>query len=185
MFVDGSWRITVSGKDADFDQRAVVVTPYGTLVLPGRVGESLVVDADTWELRLEHRRPGGGWQPDAQVVSGPVITIGGRRSREVRARDCHWPGIPGDDLPCNLVLRLDGLDALDAFGAFGAFEAEGSAARRETAEAIAPASAPLVRTSSDRGSGVRRAVERREAPTGRTAPEEAPAPTGRRASTGW
>ncbi|MFE4973716.1 hypothetical protein ACFRAR_16595 [Kitasatospora sp. NPDC056651] len=30
-----SWRIAVSGKGADFDQRVVVVTPYSPMVLPG------------------------------------------------------------------------------------------------------------------------------------------------------
>ncbi|MFG2905167.1 hypothetical protein ACGF13_08915 [Kitasatospora sp. NPDC048286] len=168
MFVDGSWRITVAGKDADFDQRAVVVAPYGTLVLPGRVGESLVVDADTWELRLEHLWPGGGWRPDVQVVPGPVTVTGGLRSREVRARDCHWPGVPADDLPRNLVLRLDALGA------------EAPAPRRERAGAIGPASTPLVRTSSDPGSDGRWAAPRRETPAERTVPYEPG-----RATTGW
>ncbi|MFD8781870.1 hypothetical protein [Kitasatospora sp. NPDC059599] len=173
MFVDGSWRITVVGKDADFDQRAVAITPYGTLVLAGRVGESLVVDADTWELRLEHLWPGGGWRPDVQVVPGPVVGTRGARSREIRARDCHWPGVPGTDLPRNLVLRFDALGV------------EAPAARREAAEAFDPASAPLVRTSSDPGFDVRRPAERREMPAGRTAPGEASAPAVRRATTGW
>lgn len=70
MFVDGAWRITVVGKDADFDQRAVVRTPYGTLVLAGVVGESLVVNADTWQLCLEYLWPGRGWRPDAEVTPG-------------------------------------------------------------------------------------------------------------------
>lgn len=173
MFVDGSWRITVTGKDADFDQRAVVITPYGTLVLAGRVGESLVVDADTWELRLEHLRPGGGWRPDVQVVPGPVADTGGVRSREVRARDCHWPGVPGTDLPRNLVLRLDALGDV------------APAARRETAGAIGPASAPLVRTGSDPALGALRPAERRGTSADRTAPGHAPTPAVRRATAGW
>ncbi|MFJ2189688.1 hypothetical protein ACIOJE_17365 [Kitasatospora sp. NPDC087861] len=179
MFVDGSWRITVSGKDADFDQRAVVVTPYGTLVLPGRVGESLVVNADSWELRLEHLWPGRGWRPDVEVVPGPVVTAGGRRSREVRARDCHWPGVPGNDRPRNLVLCLDALGALDAL------DAEVPSVRRRTAGAIDPASTPLVRTGSDPGVGVRGAAEWRETPVERTALGEPTGRTARRATTGW
>ncbi|MFB7905928.1 hypothetical protein ACFC1T_05835 [Kitasatospora sp. NPDC056076] len=138
MFVDGAWRITVVGKDADFEQRAVVRTPYGVLVLAGAVGESLVVDADTWELRLEHLWPGRGWRPDVEVVPGPVTGTGGRRSREVRATDCYWPGQPRPVLPHNLVLRLD------------AFGAEEPVARpvRTVREAITPAGTPLIRTSS-------------------------------------
>ncbi|MGW3045910.1 hypothetical protein ACWC9T_39250 [Kitasatospora sp. NPDC001159] len=139
MFVDGAWRITVVGKDADFDQRAVVRTPYGTLVLAGVVGESLVVNADAWELRLEHLWPGRGWRPDAEVVPGPVTTAGGRRTREVRATDCHWPGHPRSGVPRNLVLRLDAL---------GPEASEVSKA----SEVIGPAATPLIRTSSDPGS---------------------------------
>ncbi|MGW2255902.1 hypothetical protein ACWCXH_38030 [Kitasatospora sp. NPDC001660] len=141
MFVDGPWRITVVGKDADFDQRAVVRTPYGTLVLAGLVGESLVVNADTWELSLEHLWPGRGWRPDVQVVPGPVTTTAGRRSREVRATDCHWPGHPRPGVPRNLVLRLDALGSEPEDG-------------RTTAEAIGPAPAPLIRTSSGPVPGV-------------------------------
>ncbi|MEV7028090.1 hypothetical protein AB0O00_38970, partial [Kitasatospora sp. NPDC093558] len=146
MFVDGAWRITVVGKDADFDQRAVVRTPYGTLVLVGRVWESLAVDADTWEMRLEHLWPGRGWRPDAEVVPGPVTTTAGRRTRQVRATDCHWPDHPRPSVPRNLVLRLDALDA---------DEPQAPAAR--PAEAIGPASAPPIRTGSGPVPGVRSA----------------------------
>ncbi|MER7848559.1 hypothetical protein ABTZ03_32010 [Kitasatospora sp. NPDC096077] len=143
MFVDGAWRLTVVGKDADFEQRAVVRTPYGVQVLAGVVGESMVVDADTWELRLEHLWPGGGWRPDVEVVPGPVTVEGGRRTREVRARDCRWPGRPASDVLHNLVLRLDAL---------------GVAAPERSAlgvEAIGPASTPSVRTSGGPGPGSR------------------------------
>ncbi|MEV7598024.1 hypothetical protein AB0O91_11665 [Kitasatospora sp. NPDC089797] len=141
MFVDGAWRITVVGKDADFDQRVVVRTPYGVQVLAGVAGESLVVDADTWELRPEHLWPGRGWRPDVEVVPGPVTVVGGRRTREVRARDCYWAEHPRSDAPRNLVLRLAALGA--------------EAPRRAAAgaEAIGPAATPLVRTSSGPASG--------------------------------
>ncbi|MET8630918.1 hypothetical protein ABZW30_45790 [Kitasatospora sp. NPDC004669] len=145
MLVDGAWRITVVGKDADFDQRAVVRTPYGTLVLAGVVGECLVVNADTWELRLEHLWPGRGWRPDAEVVPGPVTTVGGRRIREVRATDCHWPGHPRSGVPRNLVLRLDALGP-------EASEVSKTSEASKVPEAIGPAATPLIRTSSDPGS---------------------------------
>ncbi|MFD8081548.1 hypothetical protein ACFV4F_07605 [Kitasatospora sp. NPDC059722] len=135
MFVEGAWRITVVGKDADFDQRAVVRTPYGTLVLAGVVGESLVVNADTWQLCPEHLWPGRGWCPDVEVTPGPVTTAGGRRSREVRATDCYWPGHPRPAVPRNLVLRLDAL---------GTEVQDELAATRM----IGPAATPLIRTSS-------------------------------------
>ncbi|MFJ8475111.1 hypothetical protein [Kitasatospora sp. NPDC094011] len=160
MIVDGAWRLTVVGKDADFEQRAVVRTPYGVLVLAGVVGESLVVDADTWELRLEHLWPGGGWRPDVDVVPGPVTVEGGRRTREIRARDCRWPGRPASDVLHNLVLRLDAL---------GVAAPERSALGSSVgAEAIGPASTPSVRTSGGPGTVTAPAVTRGTATPGTT-----------------
>jgi hypothetical protein len=101
----GSWRITVIGKSADFDQRLVVRTDYGDRVLPGRVGATLDVDAECWRLSLEHHLWGRSWQPNLRTVPGPVTEHGGVRSRLLTSNDCQWPGKPLD-YP-NLVVRLD------------------------------------------------------------------------------
>ncbi|MFC9328466.1 hypothetical protein [Kitasatospora sp. NPDC057015] len=136
--MSGAWRITVIGKDADFDQRAVVRTPYGTWVLPGRVGAHLDVPAQEWELTLEHRAPGRGWQPNVRVLPGPLQDSGGHRSRIVRSKDVDWAG--GDPAERNFTLQLACLDA--------------RAPREVSAPAPIPAATPVARTSSDPHLGV-------------------------------
>ncbi|MEU9074144.1 hypothetical protein [Kitasatospora sp. NPDC048538] len=105
----GAWRITVVGKNADFDQRAVVRGPHGARVLPGRVGASLDVDEDSWALTLEHHLWARSWQPNLRTTPGPVTERDGVRSRLLVSNDCHWPGKPLDYV--NFVLRLDQLPA--------------------------------------------------------------------------
>ncbi|MFD9597784.1 hypothetical protein ACFWA9_34215 [Kitasatospora sp. NPDC059973] len=132
--MDGAWRITVIGKDAAFDQRAVVRTPYGAVVLPGRVGASLEVPAQEWELHLEHHAPGLGWRPNVRVLPGPwQASDGGLRSRVVRSKDVDW--VDGDPTERNFTLRLVCLDA--------------AAPLEEPALAPIPAATPVVRTSAD------------------------------------
>ncbi|MEV7928364.1 MULTISPECIES: hypothetical protein [unclassified Kitasatospora] len=101
----GAWRITVVGKNASFDQRAVVRGPYGTRTLPGRVGATLEVDEDSWTLTLEHHLWGRSWQPNLRVTPGPVTERDGVRSRLLTSNDCHWPDKPLDYV--NFVVRLD------------------------------------------------------------------------------
>ncbi|MFD5466003.1 hypothetical protein ACFWIQ_24690 [Kitasatospora sp. NPDC127059] len=101
----GAWRITVVGRNADYDQRAVVRGPSGTLVLPGRPGAVLEIDADSWTLTLEHHPRGHGWQPNLRTTPGPLTERDGIRSRLLTSNDRHWPGKPRDYV--NFVLRLD------------------------------------------------------------------------------
>ncbi|MER8102855.1 hypothetical protein [Kitasatospora sp. NPDC094016] len=101
----GAWRITVVGKNAGFDQRAVVRGPYGARMLPGRVGATLEVDEDSWTLTLEHHLWGRSWQPNLRVTPGPVTERDGVRSRLLTSNDCHWPDKPLDYV--NFVVRLD------------------------------------------------------------------------------
>ncbi|WP_030242685.1 hypothetical protein [Streptomyces sp. NRRL S-350] len=101
----GAWRITVVGRSADFDQRAVVRGPYGSRVLPGRVGAVLEVDEESWTLSLEHHLWGRSWQPNLRTTPGPVTERDGVRSQLLTSNDCHWPGKPLDYV--NFVLRLD------------------------------------------------------------------------------
>ncbi|MER8184871.1 hypothetical protein [Kitasatospora sp. NPDC094015] len=156
---DGPWRITVVGKDADFEQRAVVRTPYGSQVVAGRVGEFLDVREDSWELVLEHLYPGLGWRPDVKVVPGPLSSHGGRRSRVVHAKDVRWPQHPHDTSVRNFVVRLEALGT--------------EAPRRAPQDAPVTAAAPTTRTSSDPDLGpipapTRRSTETRGTETGRS-----------------
>ncbi|MEU4115462.1 hypothetical protein AB0F71_13310 [Kitasatospora sp. NPDC028055] len=101
----GAWRITVVGRNADFDQRAVVRGPSGTRVLPGRPGAVLEVDGESWTLTLEHRPRGRDWQPNLRTTAGPLTERDGVRSRLLTSNDRHWPGKPPGYV--NFVLRLD------------------------------------------------------------------------------
>ncbi|MFJ7907359.1 hypothetical protein [Kitasatospora sp. NPDC096204] len=101
----GAWRITVVGRSADFDQRAVVRGAHGLRVLPGRVGATIQMDEDSWTLSLEHHLRGRGWQPNLRTTPGPVTEHGGLRSQLLTSNDRHWPGKPLDYV--NFVLRLD------------------------------------------------------------------------------
>ncbi|MEU1287916.1 hypothetical protein [Kitasatospora sp. NPDC005856] len=101
----GAWRITVVGKSADFDQRAVVRGAYGLRVLPGRVGATIEVDEESWTLSLEHHLWGRSWQPNLRTTPGPLTEHDGLRSQLLTSNDCHWPGKPLDYV--NFVLRLD------------------------------------------------------------------------------
>ncbi|MFE2108061.1 hypothetical protein ACFXAF_19655 [Kitasatospora sp. NPDC059463] len=105
--MNGPLRITVLDKDAYYEQRVVVHTPYGTFVLEGRIGASLDVRAEEWELELQHCVPGVGWRPNVRVLPYPWQTSrSGARSRIVRSKDCDWPN--GDPTERNLILRLSG-----------------------------------------------------------------------------
>ncbi|MFE6050522.1 hypothetical protein ACFQ6N_07205 [Kitasatospora sp. NPDC056446] len=101
----GAWRITVVGRSADFDQRAVVRGAYGLRMLPGRVGATLEMDEESWTLSLEHHLWGRSWQPNLRTTPGPLTERDGVRSQLLTSNDCHWPGKPMDYV--NFVLRLD------------------------------------------------------------------------------
>ncbi|MEV0187919.1 hypothetical protein AB0I39_05205 [Kitasatospora purpeofusca] len=137
--MNGPLRITVLDKDAYYEQRAVVRTPYGTFVLEGRAGASLDVRAEEWELELQHCVPGVGWRPNVRVLPYPWQTSGGLRSRIVRSKDCDWPN--GDPTERNFVLRLS------------ATVAERPGAAPAAAEAVGPAVRGVLRTSSGAGLG--------------------------------
>ncbi|WP_406114862.1 hypothetical protein [Kitasatospora purpeofusca] len=137
--MNGPLRITVLDKDAYYEQRAVVRTPYGTFVLEGRAGASLDVQAEEWELELQHCVPGVGWRPNVRVLPYPWQTSGGLRSRIVRSKDCDW--LHGDPTERNFVLRLS------------ATVAERPGAAPAAAEAVGPAVRGGLRTSSGTGLG--------------------------------
>ncbi|MEV4615635.1 hypothetical protein AB0K43_24035 [Kitasatospora sp. NPDC049258] len=158
MRIDGPWRITVVGKDADFEQRAVVRTAYGTHVLAGRVGEFLDVREDSWELILEHHYPGLSWRPDFRVVPGPVSSHGGRLSRVVQAKDVLWPQHPHDTSVRNFVIRLEALGA--------------EAPRRSPQAAPVPSATRTARTSSAPDLALMPTPDSRSTPRTATGPAE-------------
>ncbi|MFF2658641.1 hypothetical protein ACFVUH_14865 [Kitasatospora sp. NPDC058032] len=144
--MNGPLQITVLDKDAYYEQRAVVRTPYGTFVLEGRIGASLDVRADEWELELQHCVPGVGWRPNVRVLPFPWQTSsGGVRSRIVRSKDCDWPN--GDPTERNFVLRLS------------ATVAERPVRAPAPVEGVGPATRGGMRTSSGTVGGAIPAVQ--------------------------
>ncbi|MFE7191651.1 hypothetical protein [Kitasatospora sp. NPDC057541] len=144
--MNGPLRITVLDKDAYYEQRAVVRTPYGTYVLEGRIGASLDVRADEWELELQHCVPGVGWRPNVRVLPFPWQTSsGGLRSRIVRSKDCDWPN--GDPTERNFILRLS------------ATVAERPVPAPSPVEGVGPATRGGTRTSSGAVGGLVPAVQ--------------------------
>ncbi|MEU3563380.1 MULTISPECIES: hypothetical protein [unclassified Kitasatospora] len=169
----GAWRITVVGRSADFDQRAVVRGAYGLRVLPGRVGATIEVDEESWTLSLEHHLWGRSWQPNLRTTPGPVTEHGGLRSQLLTSNDCHWPGKPLDYV--NFVLRLDQAVTPAVTQAVTRTAAPVRAARPLEAPIAAPVQA--VRTSSSGWPEVGPATgPERERECERTAPERGTAP---------
>ncbi|MFD5435088.1 hypothetical protein ACFWJ4_23435 [Kitasatospora sp. NPDC127067] len=169
----GAWRITVVGRSADFDQRAVVRGAYGLRVLPGRVGATIEVDEESWTLSLEHHLWGRSWQPNLRTTPGPVTEHGGLRSQLLTSNDCHWPGKPLDYV--NFVLRLDQAVTPAVTQAVTRTAAPVRAARPLEPPIAAPVQA--VRTSSSGWPEVGPATEpERERERERTAPERGTAP---------
>ncbi|MFJ6135643.1 hypothetical protein [Kitasatospora sp. NPDC092286] len=171
--MNGPWRVTVIGKDADYDQRVVIRSPYGTNVLAGRVGAWFDVRDDEWTLALEHSW-GAGWRPNVRVIPGPVSAgEGGLRSRIVRSKDVDWPG--GDPTERNFVLRLDALESATVLTdavrrTAGVVTDQRASAGRA---ALGPASASRIRTSSDPGPGTVGGQSTRPVETGREVGREA------------
>ena len=64
----GDWRITVSSRDAGWQQRVVVSnTADGTRHLNGAPGNSMDVYGNnqaSWTLQIEHNDGSHGWQPN-------------------------------------------------------------------------------------------------------------------------
>ncbi|MFD9355121.1 hypothetical protein [Streptomyces sp. NPDC060031] len=95
--------------DADWPQRAVV-TVHGSrarLVVPGTVGATQLVDAQSWDLALEHRYD-NEWRPNVRAVMSRWETADGVESQVVRSKDHDWPGRTQER---NLVLRIDRIGA--------------------------------------------------------------------------
>ncbi|MEV4616150.1 hypothetical protein AB0K43_26680 [Kitasatospora sp. NPDC049258] len=100
----GAHRITVTGVQAEWPQRAVVtVRGGGTVVVPGVLGASELIDAEDWDLAVEHEHQ-GAWGPSIRAVVGRWEERGGTRSQVIRCTDRDRVGNPGGR---SLVLRID------------------------------------------------------------------------------
>ncbi|MDH6116823.1 hypothetical protein ABH930_000242 [Kitasatospora sp. GAS204A] len=101
----GPCRITVTGVEAEWPQRAVV-TIRGTgrtIVIPGTEGASEVIEAESWDLALEHRID-GTWFANIRAVQSRWQEVGGVESQLIRSKDRDRPG---DRRDRNLTLRVE------------------------------------------------------------------------------
>jgi hypothetical protein len=101
---NGRWRITVIGKQSDWDQRVVIAgAASGSGVIAGVVGASGEVEGDNWTLTIEHD-DGSGWQENEGLLPDPMLEIGAEMSQTIRSKD-HYTA--GDAEPNDLVIRVD------------------------------------------------------------------------------
>ncbi|MEU8922418.1 hypothetical protein AB0D10_15990 [Kitasatospora sp. NPDC048545] len=160
----GPSRITVTAVEGRFSQRAVVtVRGAAPVELAGEVGAVHLVDAESWQLDLEHRHL-GDWCPNIRAVQGRWQEIRGVLTQVVYSRNRD---MAGDRQDRNLVLRIErvvpGGDESPTVTRAPAVRrttaahhvpavSAGSAAPRTSAGGPGGTTAPGVRTS---GSGVR------------------------------
>ncbi|MER8187390.1 hypothetical protein [Kitasatospora sp. NPDC094015] len=143
----GAHRITVTGAQSEWPQRAVVTVRGGrTVVVPGVTGASELIDAEDWDLAVEHEYR-GVWQPSIRAVVGRWEDRGGAPSQLVRCTDRDGTGNPGGR---SLVLRIDREDPRPP-----AAPEPATALRRATTESAArgrtPGPSAARTTSSDPG----------------------------------
>ncbi|MFD8749572.1 hypothetical protein ACFV0O_01095 [Kitasatospora sp. NPDC059577] len=100
----GPSRITVTAVEGRFPQRAVVtVRGAAPVELAGEVGAVHLVDAESWQLDLEHRHL-GDWCPNIRAVQGRWQEIRGVLTQVVHSRNRDTAG---DRQDRNLVLRIE------------------------------------------------------------------------------
>ncbi|GAA2994981.1 hypothetical protein GCM10010519_30200 [Streptomyces lactacystinicus] len=145
----GSSRITVTAVEGRFPQRAVVtVRGAAPVEIPCEVGAVHHVEAERWQLDLEHRDQ-GEWCPNIRAVQGRWQEIRGVLTQVVHSRNRD---LAGDRQDRNLVLRIE---RVAPAGDDPSVAPAAAAARRTTAAHLAPAvpagSAP--RTSAGPANG--------------------------------
>ncbi|MBD0676454.1 hypothetical protein [Streptomyces sp. CBMA156] len=100
----GPSRITVTAVEGRWPQRAVVTVRGGAPVeVPGEVGAVHVVDAESWQLDLEHRHE-GEWCPNIRAVQGRWEEVRGVPTQVVHSRNRD---LADDRRDRNLVLRIE------------------------------------------------------------------------------
>ncbi|MEU9043691.1 MULTISPECIES: hypothetical protein [unclassified Kitasatospora] len=100
----GASRITVTAVEGRYPQRAVVtVRGAAPVEIPGEVGAVHTVEAESWQLDLEHRDQ-GEWCPNIRAVQGRWQEIRGVETQVVHSRNREEAG---DRQDRNLVLRIE------------------------------------------------------------------------------
>ncbi|MET8629446.1 hypothetical protein ABZW30_37885 [Kitasatospora sp. NPDC004669] len=100
----GPSRITVTAVEGEWSQRAVVtVRGAAPVEIPATVGAVHLVEAESWQLELEHRY-GGEWCPNIRAVQGRWQDLQGVLTQSVHSRNRDRAG---DRRDRNLVLRIE------------------------------------------------------------------------------
>ncbi|MDH6708722.1 hypothetical protein P3T27_005468 [Kitasatospora sp. MAA19] len=100
----GPSRITVTAVEGQYPQRAVVtVRGAAPVEIPGEVGAVHLVDAQSWQLELEHHLQ-GEWCPNIRAVQGRWQEIRGVSTQVVHSRNRDRAG---DRQGRNLELRIE------------------------------------------------------------------------------
>ncbi len=146
----GTCEITVTGVAALYPQRVVVrIKNGGDVVVPGVVGETYRVEAEQWELLLQHEVD-GAWRENIRAIAGKWTPHGEASRQVIRSKDRDWPT---DRLERNLVVTLErggpvAARRLDAPAPLSSPHARVTQSTDSTARTAPPASAarPGVRT---------------------------------------
>ncbi|MEV7021200.1 hypothetical protein [Kitasatospora sp. NPDC093558] len=145
----GPSRITVTAVEGPWPQRAVVtVRGAAPVEIPGTVGAVHVVDAESWQLDLEHCHD-GEWGPNVRAVQGRWQEIRGVPTQQVHSRNRDRVG---DRQDRNLVLRIERVERVEPGGRAPATTPGRPAARRTSTFASATTSATTSPTISTAGS---------------------------------
>ncbi|MFJ8475137.1 hypothetical protein [Kitasatospora sp. NPDC094011] len=141
----GPSRITVTAVEGEWPQRAVVtVRGAAPVEIAAEVGAVHLVEADSWQLALEHR-VGTEWCPNIRAVQGRWQEIQGVLTQLVHSRNRDRAG---DRRDRNVVLRIERVEPDGG----GPAPAPGLPAARRTATAGAvPGAAGTRGTAGLRG----------------------------------
>ncbi|MEV7187621.1 hypothetical protein [Kitasatospora sp. NPDC093102] len=126
----------MTAAEGRFPQRAVVtVRGAAPVEIPGEVGAVNFVEAESWQLDLEHRDQ-GEWYPNVRAVQGRWQEIRGVLTQVVHSRNQDRAG---DRQDRNLVLRIErvvpgpGVRTTTSGGATWTTTSSGTAAPARTA----------------------------------------------------
>src|SRR5687767_12886565 len=90
---EGDWTVSVTSKDAGFDQRVLIENATeGTVVVPGQPGAARTVHGAAgllWQLRVQHN-DGSGWE-DSWLQPGPNAIVGSQIFRAIGSEDITTP----------------------------------------------------------------------------------------------
>lgn len=109
----GDWRVTVTSRDAGWNQRVVAsATAEGTRTLAGVPGASMDVLGNgqaPWKLRIEHDDGSSGWQPN--LLDPTSLQVGARLEYGVGSEDITGPSSDRDFNDLVVLLQKRGMAA--------------------------------------------------------------------------